>query len=156
MIIRVKIQDKEYEVEIADLNGRPVLATVEGQTFEVWPDEQFAAAPAAAAAPARPVIEKPAPCPPAPCPPAPYPPAATTGNGGAPSANAITAPIPGVIVAIAVKEGQSVASGEELCTLEAMKMKNAIRASRAGKIAAVKVAVGDHVRHGQVLVEFSE
>jgi biotin carboxyl carrier protein len=151
MIIRVKIQDKEYEVEIADLNGRPVLATVEGQTFEVWPDEQFAAAPAAAAAPARPVIEKPAPCPPAP-----YPPAATTGNGGAPSANAVTAPIPGVIVAIAVKEGQSVASGEELCTLEAMKMKNAIRASRAGKIAAVKVAVGDHVRHGQVLVEFSE
>lgn len=155
MIIRVKIQDKEYEVEIADLNGRPVLATVEGQTFEVWPDEQFAAAPAAApaaaAAPARPVIEKPAPCPPAPCPPA-----ATTGNGGATSANAVTAPIPGVIVAIAVKEGQSVASGEELCTLEAMKMKNAIRASRAGKIAAVKVAVGDHVRHGQVLVEFSE
>ena len=155
MIIRVKIQDKEYEVEIADLNGRPVLATVEGQTFEVWPDEQFAAAPAAApaaaAAPARPVIEKPAPCPPAP-----YPPAATTGNGGAPSANAVTAPIPGVIVAIAVKDGQSVASGEELCTLEAMKMKNAIRASRAGKIAAVKVAVGDHVRHGQVLVEFSE
>jgi biotin carboxyl carrier protein len=151
MIIRVKIQDKEYEVEIADLNGRPVLATVEGQTFEVWPDEQFAAAPAAAAAPARPVIEKPAPCPPAP-----YPPAATTDNGGAPSANAVTAPIPGVIVAIAVKEGQSVASGEELCTLEAMKMKNAIRASRAGKIAAVKVAVGDHVRHGQVLVEFSE
>lgn len=148
MIIRVKIQDKEYDVEIADLNGRPVLATVEGQTFEVWPDEQFAAAPAA---PARPVIEKPAPCPPAP-----YPPAATTGNGGAPSANAVTAPIPGVIVAIAVKEGQSVASGEELCTLEAMKMKNAIRASRAGKIAAVKVAVGDHVRHGQVLVEFSE
>ena len=148
MIIRVKIQDKEYDVEIADLNGRPVLATVEGQTFEVWPDEQFAAAPAA---PARPVIEKPAPCPPAPCPPA-----ATTGNGGATSANAVTAPIPGVIVAIAVKEGQSVASGEELCTLEAMKMKNAIRASRAGKIAAVKVAVGDHVRHGQVLVEFSE
>ena len=49
MIIRVKIQDKEYEVEIADLNGRPVLATVEGQTFEVWPDEQFAAVPAAAA-----------------------------------------------------------------------------------------------------------
>ena len=53
MIIRVKIQDKEYEVEIADLNGRPVLATVEGQTFEVWPDEQFAAVPAAAASPAR-------------------------------------------------------------------------------------------------------
>ena len=100
MIIRVKIQDKEYEVEIADLNGRPVLATVEGQTFEVWPDEQFAAAPAAAAAPAiatavapaRPVIEKPAPCPPAP----------SVGNGGAHSAHAVTAPIPGGIVVLAV------------------------------------------------------
>ncbi len=154
MIIRVKIQDKEYEVEIADLNGRPVLATVEGQTFEVWPDEQFAASPAAAAvpaiatavAPARPVIEKPAPCPPAP----------SVGNGGAPSANAVTAPIPGVIVAIAVKEGQSVSTGDELCTLEAMKMKNAIRATRPGKIGNIKVAIGDHVRHGQVLVELSE
>lgn len=148
MIVRVKIQNKEYEVEISDLNARPVLATVEGQTFEVWPEETSAAVKPAAAtiptpapAPARPVAEKPA--------------AVTPANGNANSANTVTAPIPGVIVAIAVKEGQSVSQGEELLTLEAMKMKNAIRAERAGKIGAIKVAVGDHVRHGQALVEYS-
>ncbi|GAP15656.1 acetyl/propionyl-CoA carboxylase, alpha subunit [Longilinea arvoryzae] len=146
MIVRVKVQNKEYEVEISDLNARPVLATVEGQTFEVWPEEAVAAstpAPAAAPVAARPEVEKPAR------------PAAAPANGGSSSANAVTAPIPGVIVAIAVKEGQSVAQGEELLTLEAMKMKNAIRAERAGKIGAIKVSVGDHVRHGQVLVEYS-
>ncbi len=146
MIVRVKVQNKEYEVEISDLNARPVLATVEGQTFEVWPEEAVAAgAPAPAAAPvvARPEVEKPSR------------PAAAPANGGSSPANAVTAPIPGVIVAIAVKEGQSVAQGEELLTLEAMKMKNAIRAEHAGKIGAIKVSVGDHVRHGQVLVEYS-
>ncbi len=154
MIIRVKIQDKEYAVEIADLNARPVLATVDGQTFEVWPEEQLAAAPAAlvaaptpVAVPARPVVEKPAPV---------AAPAASRGNGNGSSANAVTAPIPGVIVAVAVKEGQSVTQGQELCTLEAMKMKNAIRAGRDGKIGAIKVAVGDQVRHGQVLLEYAE
>jgi biotin carboxyl carrier protein len=149
MIIRVKIQDKEYQVEIADLNARPVLATIEGQTFEVWPEEQSSVAAQVAAPapkPAQPVAEKPAPAPVAAAP--------KTGNGG--SSDAVTAPIPGVIVAIAVKEGQNVSQGQELCTLEAMKMKNAIRANRAGKIGAIKVAVGDHVRHGQVLMEFGE
>ncbi len=145
MIVRVKVQDKEYEVEISDLNARPVIATVEGQTFEVWPEDAAAKAPAPVAAPApaaaRPAAETPVRAP---------------ANGGASSANAVTAPIPGVIVAITAKEGQKVSQGEELLTLEAMKMKNAIRAERAGKIGAIKVSVGDHVRHGQVLVEYSE
>ena len=151
MIIRVKIQDKDYAVEISDLNARPVLAIVDGQTFEVWPEEK-AGEPASSAAavpvPVRAAGEKPAPAAASPAP------SAQNVNGN--SGKAVTAPIPGVIVAIAVKEGQSVTEGQELCTLEAMKMKNAIRALRAGKIGAVKIAIGDHVRHGQVLLEFSE
>jgi biotin carboxyl carrier protein len=46
--------------------------------------------------------------------------------------------------------------GQDLLTLEAMKMKNAIRATRAGTIAAVHVNVGDQVQHGQVLLEFTD
>ncbi len=61
-----------------------------------------------------------------------------------------------MIVAIAVKPGDAVKPGQELLTLEAMKMKNAIRANRDGVVAAVLVAVGDHVKHGQALVEFTE
>ncbi|HCU57729.1 MAG TPA: acetyl-CoA carboxylase biotin carboxyl carrier protein subunit, partial [Anaerolineaceae bacterium] len=68
----------------------------------------------------------------------------------------VSAPLPGVIVAILVKPGDKVSRGQELCTLEAMKMKNAIRSSREGTIASVDVAVGDQVSHGQVLMTFSE
>jgi biotin carboxyl carrier protein len=45
--------------------------------------------------------------------------------------------------------------GDELCALEAMKMRNAIRATRAGRIATVHVAVGQHVKHQELLVEFA-
>jgi len=57
---------------------------------------------------------------------------------------------------VAVKPGDAIKAGQELLTLEAMKMKNAIRSNRDGVIASVLVAVGDHVKHGQPLVEFSE
>jgi len=151
MIIRVKIQEKDYTVEISDVNARPVMATIDGQTFEVWPEEQDQPAPSTAAVPVpvRPAGEKTVMA-------AATPAAPAVQNGNGNSGKAVTAPIPGVIVAIAVNEGQSVTEGQELCTLEAMKMKNAIRSLRAGKIGTVKVAVGDHVRHGQVLLEFSE
>ena len=68
----------------------------------------------------------------------------------------MTAPIPGTIVAVLVKAGESVKTGQELCTLEAMKMKNAIRANRDGTVANVLVANGDSVKYGQPLVEFTE
>jgi biotin carboxyl carrier protein len=61
--------------------------------------------------------------------------------------------IPGVVDSIAVQAGDAVAVGQVLCALEAMKMKNAIRASRAGQIARLHVVVGQHVRHNDPLVE---
>jgi biotin carboxyl carrier protein len=66
----------------------------------------------------------------------------------------VAAPIPGVIISIAVKPGDQVTHGQELCVLEAMKMKNAIRSTRAGTIDTVQVAKGDSVSHGQVLMVF--
>jgi len=61
-----------------------------------------------------------------------------------------------VIVAVLVKPGDTVSRGQELCTLEAMKMKNDIRSSREGTIADIAVNVGDQVSHGQVLMTYSE
>jgi biotin carboxyl carrier protein len=69
---------------------------------------------------------------------------------------AVLAPIPGVILSVAVCAGATVKVGQELCVLEAMKMKNAIRSTRAGVIANVYVSEGDHVKHGQVLVDFAD
>ena len=68
----------------------------------------------------------------------------------------MTSPLPGVIVAVLVKPGDAVIRGQELCTLEAMKMKNAIRANREAVVEAVAVTVGEQVNHGQVLITFVE
>jgi glutaconyl-CoA/methylmalonyl-CoA decarboxylase subunit gamma len=148
MNIRVKVCDQNFEVEVGDLNARPILAQIDGETFEVWPEEE-AVQPAAVPAPVR-VSPASAPAPrPAPAPAA----AAAAPSGGN---RVVSAPIPGVIIGVSAKPGDTIAVGQELVTLEAMKMKNAIRATRAGKIANVFVTVGDKVRHGQPLVEFTE
>jgi biotin carboxyl carrier protein len=68
----------------------------------------------------------------------------------------VAAPIPGVILSVGVKTGDEVKTGQELCILEAMKMKNTIRAARDGKIASVHVSAGDQVSHGQALMDYSE
>lgn len=61
-----------------------------------------------------------------------------------------------MIISINVKEGDTVANGQELLVLEAMKMKNSIRANRSGKVRALRVAIGDQVRKGQVLIEYAD
>lgn len=144
MKFTIRIDEHTYEVEVGELNTRPVVAVVDGESFEVYPQEaQPESAPAAQRQDAPP-----APAPVRPCGP---PPPVTTGAG---DAKAVLAPIPGVIIAVSVETGQKVEYGQELCVLEAMKMKNVIRASRPGVIAAVKIKAGDTVRHGQTLVEF--
>jgi len=68
--------------------------------------------------------------------------------------DAVLAPIPGVIFLITVEMGDEVLSGQELCVLEAMKMKNVIRAPRDGVIAEVLVSNGQQINQGDVLVKF--
>ena len=64
----------------------------------------------------------------------------------------VQAPMPGLVVRVAVTEGQHVAAGTELVVVEAMKMENQLRAPRAGVVAKVHVAVGEAVEKGTPLV----
>jgi biotin carboxyl carrier protein len=64
---------------------------------------------------------------------------------------AMRAPIPGLVVKIAVTPGQSVAEGDTLLILEAMKMENELHAPRAGVVHEVRVEAGAQVSLGQVL-----
>lgn len=73
---------------------------------------------------------------------------------GSPGGNRVTAPLPGVIKSIAVSAGQTVAVGDELLVIEAMKMANVLRASRAGAIRIVHVSEGRNVAHGELLLEY--
>lgn len=65
---------------------------------------------------------------------------------------AVRAPLPGTINDIKVTAGQEVAKGQTVIVLEAMKMENNIDAERAGKVLEVKVAKGDTVMEGAILV----
>ncbi len=142
MKLRVTVDHQSFEVEVSNINTRPVLATVDGEIFEVWPEEEGKkpqeAAQAALPLPASPV------------------PAAAADITTEVKPKAVLAPIPGVIIAVSVKPGDSVNFGEQLCVLEAMKMKNLIRATRKATVGAIHVAVGDQVKHNQILIEYAD
>lgn len=63
----------------------------------------------------------------------------------------VTAPIPGLIVSVEVKVGTSVAEGDTICVLEAMKMQNPIVAPLAGTITQVSVNPGQAVQSDDLL-----
>ncbi len=148
MVYAVRIGDQTYSVEINDLDSRPVVVSVDGERMEVWPEESTPAA--GSQHQNQPVVTEQT---------APMPVDRLPQSIGVPQAalsRGVTAPIPGVIVEISARPGQTVKRGDELCVLEAMKMKNSIKAGRDASIAAINVAVGDQVRHGQVLIEFTD
>jgi biotin carboxyl carrier protein len=60
--------------------------------------------------------------------------------------------MPGAVVAVGATAGASVVRGATLVTLEAMKMEHAVRAPADGAVVEVRVAVGDQVEAGDVLV----
>lgn len=140
MKIQVQIDNQNYDVEIEDIHARPVIALIDGERFEVWPEEETESTPTTkpikSAVPGASVILASAPV-----------------SAGSDSA-VITSPLPGVIVSIDVKVGEAVKHGQGLCTLEAMKMKNAIRSIREGTVEEIHVSVGDQVQHGQRLISF--
>ena len=122
--------------------------TVNGQTYVVDVEEVGGvqtAAPVRAAAPvaAAPVAAAPAAAPKAA--------AAAPVAGGEP----VKAPMPGNILDVKVKVGDTVKAGTVLCVLEAMKMENSITVEFAGTVKSVLVEVGAQVQSGQALVELA-
>ncbi len=71
------------------------------------------------------------------------------------SEKAIRCPMPGLVVSIAVSQGQDVKAGETLAVVEAMKMENVLRAERDGTIAKIRVSPGDSVAVDAVIMEFA-
>ena len=63
-------------------------------------------------------------------------------------------PMPGLVVSIAVEEGDAVEAGQTLAVVEAMKMENILRAERAATVAAVKAKPGDSLAVDEVILEF--
>ena len=137
--VTVIVEGREYIVEVGDLGESPVKATVNNRTYQVEvPGESAPSAapqpmPVATLAPAE---KKEAP--------------SVSGRTG----TAISAPMPGNIIEVKVKAGDSIQPGDVVCVLEAMKMNNMIYADRAGVIASVEVVAGQAVEYGAPPVTF--
>jgi biotin carboxyl carrier protein len=133
----VKIADTTYQVEVEDVHARPIVAYVDGERFEVQPD--LGRRPMASKEPKdsratellRPIQSQPS-----------------------ANVNELTAPLPGTVVEIFVRNGDEIETGHVVMIIEAMKMKNSIRSTRAGKVAEVPVSVGQIVAHKQGLLRF--
>lgn len=66
----------------------------------------------------------------------------------------LLSPMPGLLVSVAVVEGQEVKAGEELCVVEAMKMENVLRAEKDATVTAVKAEAGASLMVDQIIMEF--
>lgn len=131
--VTVIVEGCKYVVEVGDLGERPIKAVVNQKTYHVQlpipGSSNDSSGESAVAVSVPPGVEE-------------------------VDCAFITAPLPGDILEVNVKPGQSVDAGDLVCVLEAMKMKNMIRSSRAGVIASVDVSTGQSVDYGEVLVTF--
>ena len=133
------INGNKYEVTIGDITDNIATLTVNGEEYKVEMERE------AEPKKKKPVLGKTAPA------------AATTpevSTSGAPAnkANALKAPLPGVITDILVEVGQEVSAGDNVVVLEAMKMANNLQAEKSGKVTAICVKVGQSVMEDEALV----
>ena len=132
------IDGKEYNVTIVDIVGNIADLTVNGEDFkvemetEVEPEKKKVVVHATA-----PVASEER---------------GTTSVASINSANAVKAPLPGVITEINVAVGDEVSVGDTVAVLEAMKMANKIEAEKSGKITAICVKQGESVMEDTPLV----
>ena len=123
---------------------RKFKITIDGKTYLVEMEE-IGGAPAAQPAPAAPATPAATPTPATPAAPAPAAPVAPTGE-------VVTAPMPGTVTKILVKDGDTVTENQPLMILEAMKMENEIVAPKAGTIGQVFATLNQNVNSGDNLI----
>ncbi|HSW59714.1 MAG TPA: biotin/lipoyl-containing protein [bacterium] len=137
----MKINGKDYNVEIKDFNSKGAKVAVNGKTYDVGVKYSEAEAPVIPVITRKAVapIEKQA-----------AQPAVQETSSG--SVSSVFAPMPGLILKILVKPGDSVSIGQKVVSMEAMKMENDINSTIAGTVKEVQVKEGDNVREHQSLL----
>jgi acetyl-CoA/propionyl-CoA carboxylase biotin carboxyl carrier protein len=76
--------------------------------------------------------------------------------GAAAGGDAVTSPMQGTIVKVAVEEGQQVVQGDVIVVLEAMKMEQPLKAHKAGTVTGLQAEVGATVTNGAVVCELKD
>lgn len=143
MKYKLTVNNQTYEVEIENINARPVVATVDGQRFEIMPERRKQAEvkkEAGVMMESKPLAQSPA----------------QAANPAVNGRHTLTAPLPGTVLEVFVKPGEKVEAGQVVLIIEAMKMKNSIRSIYSGIVKDVLISQGQSVAHKQSLVEFAE
>ena len=120
---------------------KKLRVTVDGKSFDVTvevPEESTA--PPLPRSPAASPAQSPPP-----------PPEPARAAPSAPASGDVPSPLAGRVIAIVAQVGQQIKENDHLLTLEAMKLNTFVFAPKAGKVAEIKVSVGDAVAEGQVL-----
>lgn len=133
------INGNKYEVVVSDITDNIATLTVNGEEYTVEMEKQpepEKKKPVVKAATAAAADDAPA----------------ATSKGAVNKANAVKAPLPGVITDILVAVGDEVKAGDNVVVLEAMKMANNLAAEKDGKVTAICVKIGESVMEDDALV----
>ncbi|MCU0378706.1 MAG: biotin/lipoyl-binding protein [Bacteroidales bacterium] len=133
------VNGNQYEVEIVDIDGNMATIEVNGTTYNVEIHHELPKL-----KPIQPITTQKTQKTVAP--------ASGRGEG---KVSQVKAPLPGVIIQVLVRPGDEVASGQTLCTLETMKMENAIKSEAAGRVTKVNISQGQSVLQDEVLIELN-
>ncbi|MDR0378656.1 MAG: biotin/lipoyl-binding protein [Candidatus Accumulibacter sp.] len=155
----LNISDREFVVDVQEIDSDTFEVFVGGERYQVGlagEEGLSGAAPASDAAPVARPVAAPMPAAKPPAAPAAKSPVARPPAGGGGGKGAQTAPMPGVILEVNVKAGDSVTRGQQVAILDAMKMHNVIGAARAGTVDEVYVTAGQSVDHGTPLLKYRE
>ncbi len=146
----VSINNKQYSVVVKKYTKQNAELEINGKPYLVNLDEPIAAPPSMGI-PVQPI--QPVPQPQAqPVAAAPTPTPATAASTAPVGAEVIKAPIPGSILEVLVKVGDTVTDGQTVFKMEAMKMENDINTTSGGTVSSISVSVGDAVNQGQELL----
>lgn len=143
---KFKINGNEYDTEIVNIDDNVVEIEVNGTTYQVEVDKEIKTTktPKLVRTQAVPSTDI-------------HPASAKTASPSAlKGAGNIKSPLPGVILDIFVREGDTVQMGQKLLVLEAMKMENNIEADKAGKVISIMKTKGDAIMEGDVLMIIGE
>ncbi len=160
----VEIGGRPYVVDVQEVTADRYQVEVEGQAFEVRlsGDEDLVEVPVTPEIlPTRGATQPPAqPAPAARSTAAPSvassPPPGMRPSTDGQIVGALTAPMPGKILSVEVKQGDQVSRGQTVVMLEAMKMKNAIKSPYDGVVLEVAVQAEQNVAYGDLLVQLGE
>ncbi|MBQ9462945.1 MAG: biotin/lipoyl-binding protein [Bacteroidales bacterium] len=141
---KFKINGKDYTVDVNGIQGKIADVSVNGVAYSVELENEAPAAAAPAPQTVSPVASATA---------APAAPASTPASAGAETV--VHSPLPGVIISIDVKEGQTVKKGQKLAVLEAMKMENEILSDIDCTVTSILVHKGDSVLEGAGIMKIA-